>query len=237
MRRRLQTPAAALIALVVSLYILSIPAFTNTLLLHLEIFPAIPASDLANPAALERLKQSADAIVVLSAGIRHIAPEYGGPSLDALALERVRYGAFLARATGLPLLVSGGLILPERAFSHADIMAATLEHDFGVRARWREGQSRNTAENAIFSSKILEAAHLHRILLVTHAWHMRRAKAAFEANHIDVIPAPTVFASDPTRSLLRGLRPRLAVLRMTGYALHEWIGLLWYRIHYGYGWQ
>src|SRR5262252_333119 len=84
----------------------------------------------------------AQAIVVLGGGIRRDAPEYGGDTLGILTLERVRYGARLARLTGLPVLVSGGSVhggVPE-----ATPMREALESEFGIRVRWAEERSRTT---------------------------------------------------------------------------------------------
>ena len=39
----------------------------------------------------------------------------------------------------------------------------------------------------------LEAAGVRRILLVTHAMHMKRARDAFEAAGLEVVPAPTAW--------------------------------------------
>ena len=55
--------------------------------------------------------KSAKAIVILGGGVRQNAPEYGGDTIATLTLERVRYGARVARLTGLPVLVSGGTVL------------------------------------------------------------------------------------------------------------------------------
>jgi uncharacterized SAM-binding protein YcdF (DUF218 family) len=43
---------------------------------------------------------NAQAIVILGGGVRREAPEYGGATLGGITLERVRYGARLARTTG-----------------------------------------------------------------------------------------------------------------------------------------
>ena len=52
--------------------------------------------------------RSAQAIVILGGGVRPNAREYGGDTVGRLTLDRVRYGALVARATGLPVLVTGG---------------------------------------------------------------------------------------------------------------------------------
>ena len=50
--------------------------------------------------------------MILGGGLRRSAPEYGGDTLGRLTLERLRYGAMLAKRTGLPVMVSGGTTLP-----------------------------------------------------------------------------------------------------------------------------
>ena len=61
------------------------------------------------PQLLDRTRvREAQAIVVLGAGKRTHAPEFGGETVNRLALERLRYAATLARETRLPMLVSGG---------------------------------------------------------------------------------------------------------------------------------
>jgi Uncharacterized conserved protein len=62
----------------------------------------------------------AQAIVILGGGTRPYAAEYGGATLGSITLERVRYGAQLARASGLPILVSGGLVAWSAAGGAAD---------------------------------------------------------------------------------------------------------------------
>jgi len=54
----------------------------------------------------------AQAIVILGSGMRADATEYGADAPSAMTLERLRYGAHLAKRTGLPVLVSGGRSSP-----------------------------------------------------------------------------------------------------------------------------
>jgi uncharacterized SAM-binding protein YcdF (DUF218 family) len=222
---------AGLFCLIAGMFIMSVPWAARLMFDNLQTFPVLP------PAALEKaVAGSPMAIVILSAGQRAHADEFGdafhNESLDALSLERVRYGAFLARKTGLPILVSGGLPFPG-GVSLAELMARTLQIDYGIRPKWLEARSINTAENASLSTDILRRAGIGRILLVTHAWHMKRAFAAFAANGLAVTAAPTVFYL-PGRDPRDAWIPTLGTLRMSGYALHEIVGSLWYRARYGY---
>jgi|SRR5215471_12631699 len=208
--------------------VLSVPLVANALVDRLQIFPALGAAEIDAAA-----NGPPAAIVILAAGRRRYAPEFGGESLDAFSLERTRYGADLARQTGLPVLVSGGLGTKDRA-PLALLLAETLAEDYGVKAKWQEARSENTAENAILSAEILGKAGISRILLVTHAWHMKRARAAFAANGIAVIAAPTAFYGRAQDSFPEGLIPSSSALRMSGYALHEIIGSQWYALRYGF---
>ena len=147
-------------------------------------------------AALASPRQvDAQAIVVLGGGRILDAPEYGGQDVPKMTtLGRLRYGAYLQRATGLPLLVTGGA--PDGfAGSEADMMARILRDEMSVPVRWIENASDNTAQNAQFSAKILQEAGVKKIALVTDALHMPRARRAFEQYGMAVQPAPTAFAS------------------------------------------
>jgi uncharacterized SAM-binding protein YcdF (DUF218 family) len=207
--------------------LLSVPAVSAFLVGRLEVFPALTAAEIEAAS-----NTPASAIVILSAGQRDDAPEFGSTTVDEIALERLRYGAELARRTDLPILVSGGGDAQHP--THAKIMADVLLHDYGITAKWQETSSTNTAENAIYSSEILKKTGINRILLVTHAWHMKRARAAFAANGMIVIPAPTAFYGRPTETASYGLIPSFHALRMSGYAIHETVGALWYSVRYGY---
>lgn len=170
------------------------------------------------------------AIVVLAGGISHNPREVPGPERPGeLSLERLTHGAYLARASGLPLLLSGGQP-PERALSEARAMARTLELGFGLRARWIEERSRDTADNALESARTLRKAGIHRVVLVTHAYHMRRAAAAFEAAGLQVLRAPMGFYGGVRIEGPASFFPSPMAIRGSWLASHEALGLLWYRL-------
>jgi len=171
--------------------------------------------------------RGAGAIVILGSGLNLDSPEYDGDTVTDRSLIRARYGAVVARRSGLPVLVSGGT--PRNALrSEADVIGDLLEKEFGVPVRWHEGDSLDTADNARFSAALLHPKGIRRIVLVTQAFHMPRARRLFEAAGFEVIPAPTDLASrqKQPRNLLDWL-PRPRALMDSYYALHEWLGLLW----------
>jgi uncharacterized SAM-binding protein YcdF (DUF218 family) len=162
--------------------------------------------------------KDAQAIVILGGGLRREAPEYGGDTLGRLTLDRVRYGAHVARETGLPVLVTGGSIGDSDA--EADVMARALADEFGIPVRWRERQSLNTHENAVRSAAILKSAGVERVLLVSHGFDVPRATQEFVAAGIQAIPAPT-HVSDFSIERPRDLFPNMASLHGSYYACYE----------------
>jgi uncharacterized SAM-binding protein YcdF (DUF218 family) len=173
----------------------------------------------------------AQAIVVLGGGRSPHAPEYDGRDGPSLAtLGRLRYAATLYRRTGLPVLVTGGN--PDGADeSEAAIMARVLKEEFATPVKWIEPDSDNTAQNALYSAALLRAAGVRRILLVTDAIHMPRAAAAFERTGLVAAPAPTGFAASGPLTA-SDFVPNGSALALSHYAMHEWIGMLWYRIRH-----
>jgi uncharacterized SAM-binding protein YcdF (DUF218 family) len=93
-----------------------------------------------------------------------------------------------------------------------------------------EEQSRNTIENAVFSRLIAQPKPGERWLLVTSAFHMPRAIAAFRAAGFPVEAYPVDWR---TRGPIDAAAPFVSMtdgLRMTDLAVHEWVGLVVYRL-------
>jgi uncharacterized SAM-binding protein YcdF (DUF218 family) len=195
-----------------ALYLLATPVVASLLLL------AVSETQSFDPARAAQ----AQAIVICGGGIKS-APEYGGETLNILTLERTRHGARLARATGLPVLVSGGR--PHlRSHSEAQLMRDALEREFGVPVRWVEEAARNTRENAQRSAAILRPAGVQRVVLVVHAFDVPRARAEFTAAGLEVLPAPTGVPQLAARNPLDYL-PQPAALQSSYYALYEMAAL------------
>ena len=207
-RRRPRAGRVLMLSGVFALVLLSIPAIGGLLVRGLDRSPPLVAN-----AALD-----AQAIVILGGGTRPYAPEYRGATLSAISLERIRYGARVARATGLPVLVSGGAIRdgPPEAL----LMRNALVGEFGVPVRWMETRARNTHENAVRSAALLKASGVSRIVLVGHSFDFPRTRNEFEAAGIAVTPAPIgIPPSVPTA--LGDFVPSAAGLTLSYYALYE----------------
>ena len=201
-----------------ALYGLSMPWVGGLLLKSLEISGPVSQAQL----------QTADAIVVLGGGRRFAEAEYDGDTLNSLSLERLRYAAYLHRSSELPILVTGGKP-GGGTLSEGRIMQHILQSEYGLSAKWVEDASSTTWENARFSAPLLKQAGVQRIALVSHAWHLHRAVPLFEAQGLDVIPAGIQFSSSHVDSIL-DLLPTPVGLRDSSFALHEWLGILWYKL-------
>jgi uncharacterized SAM-binding protein YcdF (DUF218 family) len=181
------------------------------------------------------------AIIVLSADYRR-SDVPGRPfTVGPATLERLADAAREERSRGLPVLVSGGR-LDDTDDSLAGMMSTVLQDDFRVPVQWREDRSQNTFENAAFSAEILRRAGVRSALLITHCRDMARALWSFYAVGYPVTPAicsaqqtdqrrPDVAYSLPVSSFF----PQVPALRVSYFALHELIGLAWYRYHYRHG--
>lgn len=198
-----------------SLLLLSLPLVGNLLMAPLESHSPITSAQL----------QRVQAIVILGGGTYYAAPEYGGDTVSHHTLERLRYGARLARQSGLPLLVTGGAPFGGRA--EAGSMREVLENEFNVKVRWTETAARNTTENASLSAPLLKAAGITRIALISHGWHQPRAIALFEKQGFEVTPASTAFSTG-SPSLLETLLP--GGMNRSRHALSEYLGQLYNRL-------
>jgi uncharacterized SAM-binding protein YcdF (DUF218 family) len=206
-RRRLRSAGLALSASgLVLLWALATPIVADALIRAVERYPAL---DLTQPV-------DAQAIVILSGGVRVGAPEYRMAAPNATTLLRLVYGARVARTTGLPVLVSGSRL-------EATAMRETLEHDLAVTPRWVESRSRDTRENADRAAELLAPDGVRRIVLVTSAAHMARAVVEFERAGLAVVPAP----AEPWTRRERGIlawEPNANALERSQRALYELLG-------------
>jgi uncharacterized SAM-binding protein YcdF (DUF218 family) len=190
----------------VMLWALATPVIADALDRWAERYPAL---DISKPV-------HAQAIVVLGGGVRVDAPEYQSAAPGATTLERLVYTARVVRATGLPVLVSGG-------HYEAGAMSESLQRDLGVTPRWIENHSHDTHQNAQMSAPILMRAGVQRIVLVTSAAHMARAVREFEAAGLTVIPAPAAMWTRRERAILAWV-PNVDALVRSQRALYEGLG-------------
>jgi uncharacterized SAM-binding protein YcdF (DUF218 family) len=174
----------------------------------------------------------AQAIVVLGADI-----ESGeGESLDwlgPLSLERVLFAVDAYRRLNLPVAVSGGPISDAKP-SLAAMLKATFENYFNVPVKWTEDRSRNTFENALYTTTMLRDENITTVVLVTQSRDLPRAIWSFEQAGLHAIPwhtPRTPIAAEKIADFL----PNTAALQASFYGFHELLGGLYYRLRYRTG--
>jgi uncharacterized SAM-binding protein YcdF (DUF218 family) len=125
--------------------------------------------------------------------------------------------------------VSGGVVRGPTS-PEAEQMRGILVDEFGVTVEWLETASRDTFTNATESARILAPHGIRTIYLVTHAWHIPRARFAFEAAGFEVIAAPTGFPGVARDNSFKGLDflPRASALLNSYYFCHEVLGYVAY---------
>ena len=133
-----------------------------------------------------------DVIIMLGGGAMPDAPDVDGKgALCSAPANRLLTVVRLERKLNVPLLLSGGQVYADSG-EEAKIAKRTLM-SLGVKesAIILETKSINTAQNARFSAELLREKNFSRPILVTSAFHMKRAVLNFERENIKVIPYPT----------------------------------------------
>jgi len=124
------------------------------------------------------------------------------------------------------IIVTGGQngFTNDDDFVEAEFVASNLK-DLGIPRSdiFVEGKSRNTIENAEFSYKILDSLGLkkNKVVLITSAFHMPRAKETFEKAGFNVRPYPCAFSILPS-----SIRFSIDSIIPAAWAFDAWGGFL-----------
>ena len=179
-----------------------------------------------------------DGIVVLGGAVNiALSLNRHRPSLNGAAERNTELVSLLHRFPQAPVIFSGGAADPfDQSHKEADIVRRWLA-DMGedpARVTF-ENQSRNTRENAVFSKALAQPLPGQVWLVVTSAMHMPRSVASFRGVDWAVTPWPVNYETFSNQRLVGGFKlfqpHRLEILHN---CLHEWIGLLYYRLR---GWS
>jgi uncharacterized SAM-binding protein YcdF (DUF218 family) len=202
------------------MWALSVSPVSDTMLRGLESDFKIPE----NP--------SGDVIILLGGGVSDKVPDLtgmGAPSGDML--ERIVTAVRLQKRLNIPVIVSGGVVFKGKA-AEAPIVKRFLI-DLGVPSERViiEDKARDTIENAKYSKEICEKDGYKNPILVTSAYHMKRAVLSFKKVDMDVLPFPAGFRTWENKkygweSYLPGGFDGLAT------AFREYLGLIFYKFAY-----
>ncbi|OOZ42776.1 YdcF family protein [Solemya elarraichensis gill symbiont] len=200
------------------LYLMStsyVSAWMNSRLTH-----QYPAAD----PALLKSDNAPQALVVLGGGYYGESVEYGNTAIGPFFAERIRYAAWLAKQSELPVIVSSG---------KADAPAAVriLTEEYGVENVSHENKSWTTDDNARYLRQLLKEQEIGKIGVITHAWHMPRAMWSLESHKIDATALPMgLLASMPELGDYNSWLPSMSALVRSRNVMHEFFGLLWYQL-------
>ena len=173
------------------------------------------------PAQIET--SGADVIVLLGGGAISQVPDVDGVgALCASPANRLLTAVRLQKILDVPILVSGGQTYSDSG-AEAEISARILK-SLGVPDDkiLTENKSVNTTQNAVYSVGILREKNFTKPLLVTSAFHMRRAMLNFHLHQFEPIAYPTDFtvAHNPTFHYTK-LRPRAEALLLNVTVMQE----------------
>ncbi len=177
-----------------------------------------------------------DAVVVLAGGALPASDFRPQGELLGITYARVAGGVAAFKKSGAELLVmSGG------SASRGDEPASEVMKRFAIEMAVPADKivaqtvSRTTAEDAAEVAKLLPGRG-RRIGLATSALHMRRAERIFEAVFVndEIVPIPVNYLYSPPRRKFKALLPSAAAIRLNSMVIHEYTGLLWYKLRYGF---
>lgn len=169
-------------------------------------------------------------IIVLGSGIIQNSLEYREARLSSVSLERLRYGVWLSRKTGIQVGFSGGVgWAGEPGESEAATAQRVASLEFHWPLKWVEGDSRDTLENAERSIRMLGDDGIQHVVLVTSGLHMQRALGAFKraslGKGMTIEPAAMNLALRTDRSLY-AWTPSPEGCVNVNVILREWLGRL-----------
>lgn len=173
----------------------------------------------------------ADAIVVLGGSMGSDTNLSGYAEMWTSA-DRVWQAARLWKAGKAPKIIATG--------DEARESTLGLLKDFGVDEKCVEFlDARNTEEEARVVGEVVFNAEKQRgreaeskILLVTSAWHMKRARMMFEkyAKGVEVVCAPADFEMSMAARKGWSVLPDAYSLHLNSVAVHEWVGIVGYGV-------
>ena len=219
-RNRNEGHGFVLLLLAAALWALSTVPFSDRLMADLEKGLTIPADP------------KEGAIVLLGGGVASGASDpsgIGAPTGEMMT--RLVTAARLQKRTGLSLIVSGGRPFENLAPEAPVIRRFLIDLAIPAGRIAVDDQSRDTRENAAFTRRLMDRLAIRKAVLVTSAFHMRRARFLFEHEGIEVVPYPSSFRTwQGRRYIWVDYLPTASGLHETALALKEYLGLGWYRL-------
>ncbi len=175
------------------------------------------------------MPQHVDGIILLGGEFAIAASvEHGVAQLNAAGDRATRFVALARQYPEARLVFSGGNADPFRKKTPEAVVAKTFFQEVGIDAARivYEKRSRNTHENALFSSRLVQPKPGETWLLITSACDLPRAVGSFRAVGWQVTPVPSDYHAQRERwspGLAKGLLE-------ADWSVHEWVGLVYYSL-------
>ena len=211
--QRLRLAKMFIVSTMLFIYLMCTPLMMQILFAVIGRYPPLSVSQIQT--------SQAQAIVVLGGGI-YQGLEFSQAQAGTFSLPRVMYGAYLAKNTQMPIVISG---IEGQAMRNSLLM-------LGVEPKFVEDKSLDTHQNAQFSEQLLQPQGIKHIVLVTDAWHMSRSVFAFEHFGFKVVPAPTEFPEGAFLTQPALLQPKVMMFNANLRGLAEVLGHIKYRVRY-----
>ena len=224
--RLLRVGRYSLLAALVLLFVFSTKPIANLLTYPLESRYSWPSAEVLS---------TLDVVVVLGGGVHPSGALRQTADLNDDAYPRFYHGVRVFKESGAGLLAFCGGPDREGTESEAEVMKAmAIQSGVAEERILAETQSQNTMENIANLARLLPAGQGRRIGLVTSATHMPRSHKVCSRHfpYDTVIPIPVHCTYDPIRWSMGDFTPSAGGLDRSSIALHEWIGMLWYRLRY-----
>lgn len=221
-RKKYRWAGIGLLSIAALLWMVSTGPFANFMMSGLESGLTIPD------------QPEADVIIVLGGGLYQGSPDFSGtgaPGPDTM--QRMVTGARLHRRLGVPIVISGGKVY-QTGVSITNIAKRFLI-DLGIPPKTviLENRSRDTYENALYCKAICDQKGFTRPAVVTSGYHIKRSILSFEKVGLDPIPFPCAITTWHNKKFSwRSYLPTAGALETTSDALHEWIGLTYFKMRY-----
>jgi uncharacterized SAM-binding protein YcdF (DUF218 family) len=202
----------------------SLPIISNKLIFYLE--KDFSLKDISSVS-------KADAIVVLSGMIRVIKNKENLDYEFGDSIDRILSGIDLFKQDKAPLLILTNGKLPWSVGIPEGEYLKEFSIKFGVPEEkiLLTDNVQNTEQEAKSIKKLLNSDDI-KIILVTSAFHMPRAKKVFEATNIRVVPFPVDFRNSVKKITFLDFIPSAVSLNKTSKFVREMIGRLYYNLKY-----
>ena len=173
-----------------------------------------------------------DVIILLGRGVRDKAPDLTGLGAPSdMYLTRIVTAVRLQKRLHIPVIVSGAETSEDKILE--DHIVKRFLVDLGISAEKIiiEDKSRDTFENVKFTKEICDRSGFTDPVLVTSAYHLKRAIMTFEKVGLNVKPLPAGFKSWPGKQY-RWSSYLPGDFLTASLAIKEYLGLLFYKFAY-----